>query len=106
MDMKSWAFLVKRREIPSVKLTLFFKGLIEGLKTYEGEMAAYIANESRKFARDALFMVFSNLAYRHPDVNLSDGFKRLPAGADVSVAEAKEAPFADKVLFVPRVPED
>lgn len=32
MDMKSWDFSVGRHEVPIVKLTLYFEGLIKGLK--------------------------------------------------------------------------
>ena len=46
-------------------------------------------------------MVPSNNAYRHPDLNLADGFRRLPEDADVSTAEEKASPFADKILAVP-----
>ena len=106
MDMKSWAFSVGKHEVPSIKLTLFFEGLIEGLKTYEDDRATCFANETRKLASGALFLVLSNLAYCHPDLNLSDSFKRLPAGVNISAAEAKASPFAEKVLSVPRVPED
>ena len=47
-------------------------------------------------------MVLSNIAYRHQDLNLADGFRRLPEDAYVSAAEEKAGPFADKVLSVPR----
>ena len=91
-DMKSWAFSVSMHEVPSVTLTLFFEGLIEGLKTYEEDRATCFVNEAQKLARDALFMVLSNLAFRHPDLNIADGFKRLPLGADTSAASEKAAP--------------
>ena len=61
-NMKSWAFSVKEHEVPSVKLTLFFEGLIEGLKMYDDDWAACFADESRKLTRDALFVVLRNLA--------------------------------------------
>jgi hypothetical protein len=53
MAMKSWAFSVGKNEVPSVKLTLFFEGLIEGLKMYEDDRAACFVDESRKLAWEA-----------------------------------------------------
>ena len=104
MDMKSWSISIGKYEVPSAKLSLFFKGLIEGLEMYEDNSAACFANESQKLARDALFLVLSNLAFHHPDINLADGFKRLPPGADTSTAAEKDGPLADKVFSIPRVP--
>ena len=100
--MKSWAFSVGKHEVPSVKLTLFFEGLIDGLKMYEDDRAADFANESRKLARDALFLVLSNLAFFHPDLDQSDGFKKRPSGADTFVVAKKVGPLTDRVLSVPR----
>ena len=105
MDMKSWAFSVSKHEVPSAKLSLFFKGLIEGLEMYGDNSAACFANESQKLARDALFLVLSNLAFFHPDLNLADGFKKFLSGVDTSAPAEKAAPLADTVLSVPRVPE-
>ena len=102
MDMKSWAYSVGKHEAPSINLTLFFDGLIEGLKTYEEDRAASFANESRKLARDALFLVLSNLAFFHPELDLSDGFKKLPSGADTSAATEKAVPLSDRILKVSR----
>jgi hypothetical protein len=102
MGMESIAVSVDMHEVPSVKLALFFDGLIEGLRMHEEERAAHFANESRKLARNALFMVLSNIAFRHPDINLADGFRRLPEGADISAVEEKAAPFANNMLSVPR----
>jgi len=104
-NMKSWAFTVSNHEVPSVKLTLFFEGLIEGLKMYEEDRATCFAEESWKLARDTLFLVLSNLAFLHPDLNLPDGFKKLLPGADTSTAVEKVAPLAENVLSIPRVPE-
>jgi hypothetical protein len=102
MGMEGPVFSVGGHEAPSIKMALFFDGLIGGLKVHEEGRAANFARESRRLARNALFMVLSNIAYRHPDLNLTDGFRKLPVGADVSAAEEKAAPFADKVLSVPR----
>ena len=104
INMKSWAFSINSHEVPSIKLMLFFEGLIEGLKMYEDERAACLANESRKLARNALFMVLSNLSYRHPNLDLNDGFRKATPGADVPAAEEKAAPLTDKVLKVPTAP--
>ena len=68
--------------------------IIDTLETY------HFATESRKLARDALFMVLSNIACRHPELDLDDGFKKPPAGADVGAAKEKAAPWADRVLHV------
>ena len=70
---------------------------------YEDDRAACFANESQKLARDALFLVLSNLAFHHPDLNLADGFKKLPPGADTSASTEKATHLADKVLSVSSV---
>jgi hypothetical protein len=49
-------------------------------------------------------MVLSNIAYRHPDLDLADSFRRLPEGADTSAGAEKAAPYADKVLAISTVP--
>lgn len=43
MDMKSWSFTVNDKEAASVRLTKFFKGLIEAPETYQEERAASFA---------------------------------------------------------------
>ena len=63
--------------------------------------AGCFASESRKLARNALFMVLSDLACHHLDVDLNDGFKKPPPGADVPAAEEKGTPLPNKVLGVP-----
>ena len=88
-------FLAGKQEVLSVKLGLFFNELIDKLKVHEEGRAERFATESRKLARNALFMVLSNIACRHPELDLDDGFKKLPAGADVTTA-----PRADRVLRV------
>ena len=45
-------------------------------------------------------MVFSNIAFRHPELDLDDGFKKPLAGADIAAAEEKAAPRAKWVLCV------
>ena len=84
-------------------MTHFFEGLIDGLKTYEDDRSAFFANGSWKFSRDAIFTVLLNFALRQPDVDLSDAFRKLPAGTDTSTAVKVVGPLADKVLRVPRV---
>ena len=56
--------------------------------------------ESRKLARNTPFMVLSNIAYRHPDLDLDDCFKKPQAGADVVASKEKAASRADRVLRV------
>ena len=80
------AFAVHKHEAPSAKLGVFFNDLIDNLKVHEEGKASRFATESRKLARDTLLMVLSNLACRHPDIDLADGFKKPPAGADVRAA--------------------
>lgn len=65
MTLKRWAYSVSQHEVPIIKLTLFFEGLMSGSKTYEDDRAACFADESRKLARDALFMVLRNLDFFH-----------------------------------------
>lgn len=91
MGMEGPIFSVGEHEVPSVKLGLFFNDLIEKLKIHEGGRGDRFTSESRQLARNALFMVLSNFAYRHPDLDLDDGFRKLPGDADVSVAEEKAA---------------
>jgi hypothetical protein len=47
---------------------------------YEDNRVAFLGEESWKFARNALSLVLSNLAHFYPDIDLSIGFKKLPAG--------------------------
>src|SRR3989337_694471 len=84
MNMKSWTFSVNEHEAPSVKLTHFFEGLIDGLKTYEDDIFACFTNESWKFAQAAIFTILVNFAQRYPDVDLSDAFKKLLARMNTS----------------------
>ena len=60
------------------------------------------ATESRKLARDALFMVLSNIACRHPDLDLDDGFRIPPVGADIASTKEKVASRVARVLHVPK----
>nr|XP_020156483.1 uncharacterized protein LOC109741810 [Aegilops tauschii subsp. strangulata] len=100
MGMGGPAFSASKQEVPSVKPGLFFSELIEKLKAHEEGRAERFATESRKLARNTLFMVLSNIACRHPELDLDDGFKKPPVGADVAAAEKKAAPCADRVLRV------
>ena len=104
MGMEGPIFPVGAHEVPSVKLGLFFNELTEKLKTHEEARVDLFISESRKLAHNTLFMVLSNIAYRHQDLNFADGFRRLPEDAYVSAAEEKAAPFANKVLAIPRAP--
>nr|XP_020171155.1 autophagy-related protein 11-like [Aegilops tauschii subsp. strangulata] len=100
MGMDGPVFSVSKQEVPSVKLGLFFNGMIEKLKVPEEVRAERFATETRKHARHALFMVLSNIACRHPELDLDDGFKKLLAGADITAAKEKVAPRANRVLHV------
>nr|XP_040249731.1 uncharacterized protein LOC120967188 [Aegilops tauschii subsp. strangulata] len=100
MGMDGPVYSASKREVPSVKLGIFFNELIDKLKVHEEGRAERFATESRRLARDALFMVLSNIACRHPELDLDDGFKKPPAGADIVAAKEKAAPCADKVLLV------
>jgi hypothetical protein len=102
MDMKSWSFTVNDKEATSARLTKFFDGLIDALKTYHEDRSASFTNESRKFSRDVLYKVLLKVAYRNPDVDLSGAFKSLPQNTDVIATDKIVAPIADKVLLVPR----
>ena len=61
MGMDGPDFLVNRNEVPSAKLGVFFNELIKKLKVHEKGRPDDFATESRKLARDALFMVLSNI---------------------------------------------
>ena len=104
MGMEGPVFSASRQEVPSVKLGVFFNELIDKMKAHEEGRVGRFATESWKLARDALFMVLSNIACRHPDLDLADGFRKPPEGADVSAAEEKAALLAAKVLSVPTAP--
>ena len=104
MGMDGPVFSTSKQEVPSIKLGLFFNELIRKLKAHEEGRAGHFASESRIHARSTLFMVLSNIACRHPDLDLADGFRKLPEGANVSAAENKAAPYADKVLAIPTAP--
>ena len=81
-------------------MRLFFNELIDKLKVHEEGRAKRFATESRKLAHNALFMVLSNIACRHPELDLDDGFKKPPASADIAAAEKNATPRADRVLRV------
>ena len=104
MKIKSWAFSIGEHEVSSVKLTLFFEGLIEGLKEYEADRDVCFGEESRKLTHIALSLVLSNITHAYPDIDLSVGFKKLPEDVDISAAQAKVASLAAKVLKVKRIP--
>ena len=70
MDMKSWGFTDNDKEATSVRLTKFFEGLIDALKTYHKDRSAAFANESRKFTREMLYMVLLKIAHRNPSLDL------------------------------------
>ena len=101
MGIDGPAFSVSKKDVPSVKLGLFFNELIDKLKVHEEGRAKRFATESRKLARNALFMVLSNLAWRHPDLDLKDGFRKPPPGADVPAAEEKATPLPRRFLVSP-----
>ena len=100
MGMDGPVYSASEQEVPSVKLGIFFNELINKLKVHEEWRAERFAIESRKLARDALFMVLSNIACHHLELGLDDGFKKPPPGADVAAAEEKAPPRADRVLCV------
>ena len=98
MGMDGPVYSASEREVPCVKLGIFFDELLNNLKVHEEGRPVRFATESRRLARDALFMVLSNITRRHPELDLGDGFKKPPAGADVATAEKKAAPLADRVV--------
>nr|XP_020166368.1 myosin heavy chain, striated muscle-like [Aegilops tauschii subsp. strangulata] len=100
MGMDGPVYSASEQEVPSVKLGIFFNDLIDKLKVQEEGRGRRFATESRRLARNALFMVLSNIACRHPELDLDDGFRKPPVGADVAAAEHKAAPRADRVLRV------
>jgi hypothetical protein len=86
MDMRSWGFTVNDKEATSVRLTKFFEGLIDALKTYHEDRSASFADESRKFARNVLYKVLLKLAHRHPDLDLSGIFRKLPRNTSSEIS--------------------
>ncbi|KAM3241877.1 hypothetical protein ACQJBY_054544 [Aegilops geniculata] len=106
MDMKSWRFTINEHEAASTRLTNFFEGLIEALKTYQDNRAASFANESRQFARSVLYMVLLNVAHHNPDLDLSGIFKKLPEDTNITAADKIVAPLANRVPKVPRIQGD
>lgn len=96
MGMKNWGFSVSQKEATSVRLTLFFEGLIDVLDAYHKERAAKFAAESRKLLHDVLFKVLVKITCRNPGIDLSKAFTSLPAGTDTSEAEKLVAPIATR----------
>ena len=94
MVMDDPIFLASKQEVSSVMLGLFFNDLTDKLKVHEEGRAERFASESRKLARNALFMVLSNIACRHSDLDLVDGFKKPPVGADIPAAKVLRVPTA------------
>jgi hypothetical protein len=103
MDMRSWGFTVNDKETTSVRLTKFFEGLIDALKTYHEDRSTLFADESWKFVHNVLYKVLLKLAHRHPDLDLSRIFRKLPQNTDVTATDKIAAPLANKVLQVPRI---
>ena len=100
MGMDDPVFSASKQEVLSIKLGVFFNELIKKLKVHEEGRAECFATESWRLACDALFTVLSNIACLHPDLDLDDGFKKPPMGADVVAAKEQAAPRADMVLHV------
>ena len=106
MDMKSWGFTINDKEATSVRLTKFFEGLIDALKTYHEDRSASFADESQKFAHEVVYRVLLKIAHRNPGFDLSGVFRKLPENTDVTAADKIAAPLADKVLQIPRIQGD
>ena len=100
MGMDEPAFTLNQHEVPSAKLGVFFNEMIEKLGAHEAGRPQCFATESWKLARNALFMVLSNIACCHPDLDLNDGFKKPPVGANFAAAKKNAASRADRVLRV------
>ena len=100
MGMDGPVFSVSKQEVPSVKLGLLFNEVIDKLEVYEEGRVKCFTPESRKLAHNALFMVLSNIACRHPELSLDNGFKKSSAGADIAAAKKKAAPRVHRVLRV------
>nr|XP_020189997.1 myosin-11-like [Aegilops tauschii subsp. strangulata] len=102
MGMEGPVYSGSKQETPSAKLGVLFNELIDKLKAHEEGKAERFATKSRKLADDALLMVLSNIACRHPDLDLDDGFRKPLAGTDISATKEKAALRAAKVLHVPK----
>jgi hypothetical protein len=87
----------------SVKLALFFDGVVEALQQLQDNQRAQLANESRKLCRGVLQKLLVKIAYRNPGVDFSNIFKKLPKGYDPAPLEALVAPILEKVDNIPRV---
>ena len=100
MGMDGLAFSLCRLEVPSAKLGVFFNELIEKLKAYKDGRAEWFATESRELAHDVVFMVLSNIACLHPDLDLGNRFRKPPMGTDVTASKEKATCSAARVLQV------
>ena len=100
MGMDDPIFSLSQHEVPRAKLGVFFNELIEKLGAHEAGRAQLFATESQKLPRNTLFMVLSNIACRHPDLDLDDGFKKPPVCADVAATKEKAASRAYRLLRV------
>jgi hypothetical protein len=87
----------------SVKLALFFDGVVEALQQLQDNQRAQLANESRKLCRGVLQRLLVKIAYRNPGVDFSNIFKKLPKEYDPAPLEALVAPILEKVDNIPRV---
>ena len=88
---------------PSVKLTLFFKGVATALQQLRERIPKQLADESRTICAGVLEKVLVKVAFRNPGHNLTNVLKRLPADPDLDALKALVAPIVNKVNEVKRV---
>jgi hypothetical protein len=87
----------------SVKLALFFDGVVEALQQLQDDQRAQLADESRRLCRGVLQRLLVKIAYRNPSIDFTNIFKSLPKGYDTGPLEALVAPIVDRVDKIQRV---
>ena len=91
---------------PSVKLTLFFKGVVTALQRLREKIPKQLVDKSRKICAGALQKVLMKVAFRNPGLNLANVLKTLPPDVDLEALKTLVAPIVDKVSKIKRVDGD
>ena len=103
MGVRDFGYPTDKNTQTSVKLAMFFDGVVEALKQLQDDYRAQLADESRRLYRGVLQRVLVKVAYRNPGVDFSNIFKKLPKEFDPLELEALVAPIVERVDKISRV---
>jgi hypothetical protein len=103
MGVQDFGYSTDKNMQTSVKLALFFDGVVEALQQLQDGYRAQLADESRRLCRGVLKRLLVKIAYRNPGVDFTNIFKKLPKEYDPSALEALVAPIVERVDKVQRV---